>query len=194
MPLLQSLLLTLSLAAFALAVPTNPSPALLSKRDDRYSTGIVPNGVNCATVNEPLHSFDSETLTEWVTAGLSFSSPDAAGQRLFSNTFDASLQLNPAHGISWADGCDPSAGLYSYPISYPGTCSPRIYMNTNPPECEGPITTDMVLFNVEFTYPLGTGRKSATAAKYCAVVTNSEAPPAGNSPAIAREYRQCQNN
>lgn len=195
MSLLHSLLL-LPLLPLTFAAPA-PGP---SKRDNQYTTGVVPQGVNCFTSNEPLHSISADTITNFVTAGMTAVGPEAAGQRLYDLTFDPSTQMSSTYPeLRYAEGCDPAAGLYAYPLVYEGTCEPRLYRSTNPPPCTGPLTTDVVLFTVEITQPLGTPRPSVTGSKYCAVLTNSEArsPTDGGTPdnfAIEGGYRQCFNN
>ncbi|KAL8871772.1 MAG: hypothetical protein Q9174_002469 [Haloplaca sp. 1 TL-2023] len=192
MPFLQTLFLASSLSAATFAAPSN-----LVKRD-REVTGVVPQGVNCATANEPLHSLSADTLTEHVLAGINYADPGSQG-RLFPAEWDPATRINPAFlGITWAKGCNPAEGLYQFPVAYEGGCLPRIFMSTSKQACDGPETPDIVVFNVAFSpSPATSARKGsiATSAKYCGTFTNSDAPVDIKEVAgLLGGYRQCFNN
>ena len=189
MPFLQFVLLLSSLSATILAAP----PHLMNREDQRV-TGVVPYGVNWATVNEPLHSLSADTLTQSIDSGIYYADPLTRGRRYHKAEFDPLTQLNPAYqAVDWASGCNVTEGLYAFSVAYEGTCMPQIYTNAIPPPCNGEMTLDIVVFNVGFTTsgPYYQQTTYATSAKYCATLTNSDGgPPDGYRP----YYRQCMNN
>lgn len=169
--------------------------------------------MNCFTAYEPLHSFTEITLSIAIDGGLVTARPDHASQRMFDMSFDPSRQMSSVFpNIAYAEGCDPAAGLYAFPINYDNTCEPRLDRDTEPRECTGPLTTDIVLFTVtefsdHYDGPLGF---PAGSARYCAVLTNSEASLSEGGLAsdtvnagggmtrdnwkIGTGFRQCMNN
>ena len=189
---MSSLRLLLAILLFATTfAATFAAPSQLLKRVFYPITGVIPQGVNCATVNEPLHSLSADTLTTFIDVGISYANEQTRGQRLTRAEFDPSTQFNPHdHPVDWASGCDVAAGLYAYPVYYEGTCLPKIYMNTNQIPCDGPLTTDIVVFNVAFD-----GSRPVSA-RYCATLTHSDAPEdTKNLDAYTfAGYRQCMNN
>ncbi len=71
--------------------------------------------------------------------------------------------------INWATGCHSNGDLWYYPVNYDGICSPQPATHTIPSPCNGPETSDVVVFTINN----GIGQ-----AAYCAILTNSDAPNA----------------
>ncbi|CAO1603301.1 hypothetical protein XANCAGTX0491_006889 [Xanthoria calcicola] len=113
MPFLQFVILLSSLSATILAAP----PHLMNREDQRV-TGVVPYGVNCATVNEPLHSLSADTLTQSIDSGIYYADPLTRGRRYCKAEFDPLTQLNPAYqAVDWALGCNVTEGLYAFSVA-----------------------------------------------------------------------------
>lgn len=121
-------------------------------REDQRVTGVVPYGVKCATINEPLHSLSADTLTQSIDSGIYYADPLTRGRRYFKAEFDPLTQLNAAYqAVDWALGCNVTEGLYAFSVAYEGTCMLQIYTNAIAPPCDGEMTPDIVVFHVVFT-------------------------------------------
>ena len=197
MNLLFSFLITTYLTTFVTAKPFNPTvntdaaslPRSQPSRPDysQFVTGLVPNGVNCATANEPLHSIDSYTIAVYAFAGLQdVSSEINALWGLFPFIPDHQLSSTD-HPVQWAQGCDPTSTLYHYPLVHDHSCATYLTSGTTPRTgCTGANTTDVVVFSINDEDP------TWELAVYCAVLTNSDASNVNRSQ--RKGYRQCMNN
>lgn len=220
MHLLRSLLFSVPLTAFTLALPsTSSSRNALQPRDDGWSHGIPANGVSCSTVSETNHILDNGTITAAITAGASnqFTSSEYGTENIFYPKSFSSSQIGTdpngnAYTIKWAfPGCATASALYYLPVSYPGFSAPAYSGNSvtvvvgggsiypdSPPTPASPISSDIVVFvitsvpNAQSTTPLS--------AQFCAVMTNSDAATSdllyvgGQPNSNPSGYHQCNPN
>ncbi|KAL8853098.1 MAG: hypothetical protein Q9221_001980 [Calogaya cf. arnoldii] len=202
---LQSLFLATSLSAVTHAAPSllsTSTRATSSHLRKREVSGVTPQGVNCATANEPLHSLSAEVISKAVESGTSYASPREDGYRYLPHEFNPSEQLaDPQTVASWAAGCDVTKPLYYFPIGYGDKCFPQTRMKgaVPPPSCNGRVTPDVVVFNAEYEMKNWAGIPGpysnwvTRSANYCATLTNSDTPASGLGLSFAK-YRQCMNN
>lgn len=174
----QIFLTTLSLAGLSLALPsTNPPQA----RDTRLTVGIPPNGVDCHTHSEDLHTLTNEMILDTMTNGAQIISKSYGTSKEANGTsvyFPALFQQQTFMSPAWptfnaAAGCNLTQveGVYYMPLWYPGTTQPALTGNTPSPNYPGvPITTDIVVFTSVLQGFVATG-----SLQFCGVLTNSDA-------------------